>query len=61
MLLTVDIGIIANDMTAPDAGFETATNRVTLLYPENRQVALPLQGKDEVADQLMQILLEWLK
>ncbi len=61
MLLTVDIGIIANDMTAPDAGFETATNLVTLLYPENRQVALPLQGKDEVADQLMQILLEWLK
>ena len=61
MLLTIDTSIVANDITAPDAGFKTATNRVNLLYPHERQTALPLQGKDEVADQLLQIQLEWLK
>lgn len=52
--------IVANDVTAPDAGFETSTNRVTLLYPDGRQVPLPLQGKDQVADELITILTEWL-
>lgn len=52
--------IVANDITAPDAGFETSTNRVILLYPDGRQESLPLQSKDEVADHLIQIVIDWL-
>ena len=50
--------IAANDIRASDAGFSADTNRVTLLYarPVNgSQVeALPLLGKDEVAQIVME-------
>lgn len=52
--------IVANDISAPDAGFETTTNRVILLYPDGRQEPLPLQGKDEVANHLIEIVIDWL-
>ncbi len=52
--------IVANDISAPDAGFEATTNRVILLYPDGRQESLPLQGKDEVAAHLIQIVIDWL-
>jgi phosphopantothenoylcysteine decarboxylase/phosphopantothenate--cysteine ligase len=45
--------ITANDITAPDAGFSVETNRVTLLYPDGRQEKLPLQDKAEVAEQIL--------
>ncbi len=41
--------IVANDVTAPGAGFATETNRVTLLTPDGAREALPLMGKLEVA------------
>ncbi|MBN2388480.1 MAG: bifunctional phosphopantothenoylcysteine decarboxylase/phosphopantothenate--cysteine ligase CoaBC [Anaerolineales bacterium] len=45
--------IAANDITAPDAGFEADTNRVTLLYADGRQEALPLMSKSEVAETIV--------
>jgi phosphopantothenoylcysteine decarboxylase/phosphopantothenate--cysteine ligase len=41
--------IVANDISAPDAGFAVDTNRVTLL-DVNGAETLPLMGKDAVAD-----------
>lgn len=41
--------IVANDITASDAGFSTDTNRVTLLYADGRREELPLMLKMEVA------------
>ncbi|HEY2982246.1 MAG TPA: phosphopantothenoylcysteine decarboxylase, partial [Anaerolineales bacterium] len=46
--------IAANDVTAEDAGFGVETNRVTLLFADGQQEALPLMSKSEVA----QIMLE---
>ena len=45
--------IAANDISASDAGFNVKTNRVTLLYPDGSQDALPLMSKDEVAAQIL--------
>ena len=41
--------IVANDITAPQAGFAVDTNKVTLLYADGLQEALPLMSKAEVA------------
>jgi phosphopantothenoylcysteine decarboxylase/phosphopantothenate--cysteine ligase len=41
--------IVANDLTAADAGFASDTNRVTILWPDGRAEPLPLQDKDLVA------------
>jgi phosphopantothenoylcysteine decarboxylase/phosphopantothenate--cysteine ligase len=41
--------IVANDITALDAGFGVDTNRVTLLDAQGGAEALPLLGKDEAA------------
>jgi phosphopantothenoylcysteine decarboxylase/phosphopantothenate--cysteine ligase len=42
--------IVANDISAPDAGFGVETNRVTLLYAKGKQESLPLMGKTEAAE-----------
>jgi phosphopantothenoylcysteine decarboxylase/phosphopantothenate--cysteine ligase len=44
--------IVANDVTAPDAGFGVDTNRVVLLSSEGTE-ALPLLSKREVADRIL--------
>jgi phosphopantothenoylcysteine decarboxylase/phosphopantothenate--cysteine ligase len=44
--------IVANDVTAPGAGFDVETNVVTLV-DRNGQVALPLLAKDAVADAIL--------
>ena len=41
--------IVANDVTAPDAGFEVDTNRVVLLDSAGRVDELPLMTKDTLA------------
>ncbi len=51
--------IVANDITAPDAGFEVETNRVTLLFADGRTETLPLQQKTEVARRIVDALVEW--
>ncbi len=42
--------IVANDISAPDAGFAVDTNRVTLLLPGGVVEPLPLMRKQEVAE-----------
>ena len=44
--------IVANDVTAPGAGFDVNTNIVTLITGEG-MVSLPLMTKDEVADHIL--------
>jgi len=46
--------IAANDISAPDAGFASETNRVTLLFADGRKESLPLMGKSEVAEVIME-------
>ncbi len=45
--------IVANDISAPDAGFAVETNRVTLIYADGKQEALPLMSKAEVAEAIV--------
>ncbi len=51
--------IVANDISASDAGFEVSTNRVTLLTPDGRVQNLPLQSKESVAEALLQQVVSW--
>lgn len=52
--------VVANDITASDAGFGTATNRVVLVKRNGDTESLPLMTKDDVAhavlDQVVQML-----
>jgi phosphopantothenoylcysteine decarboxylase/phosphopantothenate--cysteine ligase len=48
--------IVANDITAPGAGFGVETNQVTLLFADGRQQALPLQDKSVVAETIIKAL-----
>ncbi|MDX9991259.1 MAG: bifunctional phosphopantothenoylcysteine decarboxylase/phosphopantothenate--cysteine ligase CoaBC [Anaerolineales bacterium] len=45
--------IVANDISASDAGFGVETNRVCLLYGDGRQEQLPLLSKYEVAEYIL--------
>jgi len=46
--------IVANDISASDAGFGVETNRVTLLFADGKQEALPLMSKTEVAETIIE-------
>ncbi len=46
--------IVANDISAADAGFAVDSNRVTILDGGGGQEALPLMGKDEVAQFILE-------
>jgi phosphopantothenoylcysteine decarboxylase/phosphopantothenate--cysteine ligase len=46
--------IAANDISAADSGFHVDTNRVTLLYADGHNEALPLISKSEVAEILLE-------
>jgi phosphopantothenoylcysteine decarboxylase/phosphopantothenate--cysteine ligase len=52
--------MVANDITAPEAGFGVDTNRVTLIESDGAAKALPLMSKIEVAeivlDRVVQLL-----
>ncbi|HEU0301940.1 MAG TPA: bifunctional phosphopantothenoylcysteine decarboxylase/phosphopantothenate--cysteine ligase CoaBC [Longimicrobium sp.] len=45
--------LVVNDATEPGAGFEVATNRVVLLQPGQPDEAVPLMGKAQVADRIL--------
>jgi phosphopantothenoylcysteine decarboxylase/phosphopantothenate--cysteine ligase len=45
--------IVANDVTASDAGFTVDTNRVTLIAADGPMEALPLMSKFEVAEAIL--------
>jgi phosphopantothenoylcysteine decarboxylase/phosphopantothenate--cysteine ligase len=53
--------LVANDISAPDAGFSVDTNRVTLLFPNAKAKALPLMSKSEVAETIITHLGELLE
>ncbi|MDO5461983.1 MAG: phosphopantothenoylcysteine decarboxylase [bacterium] len=46
--------IVANDVTAPGAGFAVDTNQVTLLFPNGTSETLPLMSKRDVAEIIIQ-------
>jgi phosphopantothenoylcysteine decarboxylase/phosphopantothenate--cysteine ligase len=50
--------IVANDISLADAGFGVDTNRVTLLYPDGQAEALPLLSKEQVAEAVLERLVE---
>jgi phosphopantothenoylcysteine decarboxylase/phosphopantothenate--cysteine ligase len=45
--------IVANDVTAQDAGFATDTNRVTLIAASGEAEELPLMSKRDVAERIL--------
>ncbi|MEA3406882.1 MAG: bifunctional phosphopantothenoylcysteine decarboxylase/phosphopantothenate--cysteine ligase CoaBC [Chloroflexota bacterium] len=50
--------IAANDVSASDSGFATETNRVTLLTSDGRTKALPLMNKFQVAEHILDFVVE---
>ena len=53
--------IVANDITAPDAGFDVDTNRVTFIGRDGAAEELPLLPKREVAEKILDRLAALLK
>lgn len=51
--------IVANDISASDAGFEVDTNRVSLLYADGRVESLPLMSKEAVAEEIIKRLIDF--
>ncbi len=45
--------LVANDISAPDAGFGVDNNRVTLLFQNAKEETLPLMSKSEVAETII--------
>lgn len=45
--------IVANDISRTDAGFDVETNAATILKRDGSRVELPLQGKRELADRVL--------
>lgn len=52
--------IVANDITATDAGFGVDTNRVTIIYPDGHSEPLSLMSKDRVAEEVLKRLISLL-
>lgn len=52
--------IVANDITASDSGFGADTNRVTVIDRESKVDSLPLMPKREVADKVLDRVVELL-
>jgi phosphopantothenoylcysteine decarboxylase/phosphopantothenate--cysteine ligase len=50
--------LVVNDAREPGAGFEVQTNRVTFLQPGRGDEALPLMPKSEVADRILDRVVE---
>ena len=53
--------IVANDITTPDSGFGADTNKVTLIDRNGKVESLPLLTKREVADRILDKVIELLK
>ncbi len=50
--------VVANDVTQEGAGFEVETNIVTLLFPDGRKTPLEKMSKFEVANHILDALVE---
>lgn len=53
--------IVANDISAEDAGFEVDTNRVVLIDKSGKQEELPLMSKEEVAQLILEHVVKLLR
>lgn len=53
--------IVANDVSAADAGFKVDTNQVTLLARDGSMEALPLMSKAAVAEVILDRVTTWLE
>jgi phosphopantothenoylcysteine decarboxylase / phosphopantothenate---cysteine ligase len=53
--------IVANDITNPQAGFGVDTNLVLLFFSDGSFEKLPLLSKGEVAEKIIQHLINWMK
>lgn len=53
--------IVANDITDKDSGFGVDTNKVTIISREGKVESLPLMTKREVADRVLDRVVEMLK
>jgi phosphopantothenoylcysteine decarboxylase / phosphopantothenate---cysteine ligase len=52
--------IVANDITAADSGFDADTNKVVLIDRQGKKEELPLLPKPEVADKILDKVVEML-
>jgi phosphopantothenoylcysteine decarboxylase/phosphopantothenate--cysteine ligase len=52
--------IVANDISQKGSGFESDSNKVTLIYKDGTQETLPILSKYEVAEKIIQKILPWL-
>ncbi len=50
--------IVGNDVSAPGVGFEHDTNAVVILCASGREVEVPLSDKSEIADALLDVIVE---
>jgi len=50
--------IVANDITAKDSGFGVDTNKVTIIAKKGKAESLPLMSKREVADKILDRVVE---
>jgi phosphopantothenoylcysteine decarboxylase/phosphopantothenate--cysteine ligase len=48
--------LVANDVTQPDAGFGTDTNRVTIIHPDGSTADWPVMSKRQVASRLWDLI-----
>lgn len=51
--------IVLNSLNDPGAGFSGDTNKVTLIFKDERTISFPLQSKKELANRLWEELLEY--
>jgi phosphopantothenoylcysteine decarboxylase / phosphopantothenate---cysteine ligase len=51
--------LVVNDVSATDAGFEVETNRVVVLDREGGRWEVPLAGKREVAERILDQVVAW--
>ena len=50
--------IIANDVSKSDRGFGSENNAVTMISKDNKKIVLPLQDKNDLADEILAVLYE---
>jgi len=50
--------VVANDVTQDGAGFDVDTNIVTLLFPDGRKAALQKMSKRDVAQRVLDEIVE---
>jgi len=53
--------LVANPVSAPDAGFDYDTNRIQILNSKGQVEPHPLMTKDEAAEQIMRHVVDWIK